>query len=305
MQATVLLRFSQATRVSFILKQSRESSELKRTQELSHFLRGEKSYQEALIASAKFNKELDRDRKSRIPFLESQTRVAQTLNATLNLEPYQRLKKTNGYVVAYPLRGWLKRTRYLNEGNDKSMVFQQTHQTYLQLKANANNPNLPSGTELNESFNSIESFRNHHQFYHNVQHHHPYHQYQHYPHPHYHHHHHPGYSNSATISNIHNHSMVKSSSMPSPALFSSHSMASNFQNMLTQYDLSLRYNNQSSFRATADISIKAEENNQRSNHYYNEDEQDDSDGSEYDDKKKKKKVNSPCNLFLNRNHKIL
>jgi hypothetical protein len=118
-------------------------------------------YQEALEASAKFNRELEKDRKARLPFLESQTRVAQTLNNTLCMEPYQRLKRP-GYVLAYPLKHWSKRTRFLTEANDTSALFQQTHHIYLQHKTNV----AATASDLNESNSSVDSFTTHHQYIH-------------------------------------------------------------------------------------------------------------------------------------------
>jgi hypothetical protein len=234
-----------------------------------------------MLASARFNKELDKDRKSRLPFLESQTRVAQTLNNTICLQPYQRLRKSHGYAVGYPLKSWAKRTRLLNEGNDTNTLFQQTHQVYLQLKANASNPSLANSAELNDSSGSVESFNNHHQFHHHNSSHHGYHnQYNH------HHHHHHGYN----YTNMH--SMTKSSSMLGSF---SNSSSSNLSHAVSQYDsFSFRYH-QSSFRAAVESSTSSKElseDTQRMSQHFDDDLDDpnDSDGSDYDDKKKKKKV---------------
>ncbi len=131
------------------------------------FKSGEKQYREAIEASSKFNKEMDKDRKSRLPFLESQTRVAQTQNNILFVAPYQRLPvygNKTGQLIAYPLKKWFKRKRYLNEANDTSMMFQHTHQVYLQLKANAHH----IAEQAAQDSNSMDAFMHHqnhnHQF---------------------------------------------------------------------------------------------------------------------------------------------
>jgi hypothetical protein len=118
-------------------------------------------------ASSKFNKEMDKDRKSRLPFLESQTRVAQTQNNILFVSPYQRISvedNRSGQLIAYPLKKWYKRKRYLNEVNDTSMLFQHTHHVYLQLKANAHHIAEQAALDGN-SIDALMNHQNHnHQF---------------------------------------------------------------------------------------------------------------------------------------------
>ena len=77
--------------------------------------RNDKVYEEAIEASAKFNKQLVSERKMRIPFIDSQTRVAQT-NSLLWYMEYQRARGAKiGQLVSYPVKKWYKnRRRFLD-----------------------------------------------------------------------------------------------------------------------------------------------------------------------------------------------
>jgi hypothetical protein len=140
-------------------------------------------------AAAKFNRRLDRDRKNRLPFLESQTQTAQTQNNILCVQFYERKrldsssKATNGQIYAYPLKRWSKHKRYLTGANDTGLLFQHIHQVYLQHKSHAasyleamnepqnnmhldpfnyqlNNHNFYSGTSSSTSFSSVPPIAN-------------------------------------------------------------------------------------------------------------------------------------------------
>lgn len=80
-------------------------------------------YEEAIEASAKYNKTLFRERKTRLPFLDSQTTVAQGNCMIWNRE-YQRVKPSiggNGAVLHYQVKKWLKKRR-LSENGDFGMI---------------------------------------------------------------------------------------------------------------------------------------------------------------------------------------
>ena len=122
-------------------------------------------------ASSKFNKRLCSERKMRIPFIDSQTRVAQT-NCMMWLYEYQRItkdcKKSTAHVYEYPCKKWYKHRRHLFDSSNSE------HQQYLQQQQ-ANNPNggglngngygengmhhLTNGSShlLNENSNSMDS----------------------------------------------------------------------------------------------------------------------------------------------------
>lgn len=93
--------------------------------------RTDKAYQEALEATSKFNKRLFIDRKTRIPFIDSQTRVAQA-NSLLWYQPYQREKGVKPeQVYTYPLKLWVKKRR-LHYENDLN-VFRQPQYDIQQI----------------------------------------------------------------------------------------------------------------------------------------------------------------------------
>lgn len=106
-----------------------------------YFYRGEKSYEDAVREAAKFNASLDRDRRRRLPFLESHTRVTQVPNVSLNLLAYQRIgdhpaNRSRGKVFVYPTRKWFKSKRILT---DKSLTMPYTtHQSYQMHKSLSN-----------------------------------------------------------------------------------------------------------------------------------------------------------------------
>jgi len=126
----------------------------------------DKSYEEALEASVKFNKRLCRERKHRLPFIDSQTRVAQT-NSMFWLGEYQRSKPIEpGNVYKYPIKKWYKNRRLGFDPNDSSFIFHRHyyHQTSNQQMENGNGMNGSSfhsnlnGNLLNENSNSMDSF---------------------------------------------------------------------------------------------------------------------------------------------------
>ncbi|CAF1002588.1 unnamed protein product [Brachionus calyciflorus] len=107
----------------------------------------EKNYQDALEASSAFNRRLIKDRKMRIPFLDSQTRVAQTGNSFL-VHSYQRKKAENSrhnYVYEYSVRRWHKQQRLIIDPYDPS-VFPNT--TPLKSQIDENNNNFNSSEQL-------------------------------------------------------------------------------------------------------------------------------------------------------------
>ena len=231
-------------------------------------------YQEALEASAKYNRELDRDRKSRQPFFESQTGVAQTQNKILNLSPYQRTylsqsQNPNGLVISYPLKRWYKHKRFLNETNDTNQLFQQTHNVYLQHKFNI------GSDHSNENSNSMDTFNSsgyHHSIHPHIQHSFP----------------HVG-------SNYSIHSMVKSASMPS---------SSHHQPTHTHQPQASQFHQQHSVGAKTNPSVNHEEENEWSSYYHDDgldhfEENNDSDGSDYEEKRnKRKRVRFGSSIYL-------
>lgn len=145
-------------------------------------LRGnDKAYQEALEASSKFNKNLFNERKMRIPFIDSQTRVAQT-NCMMWLMEYQRIttkqKPTSAHhIYEYPTKKWYKHRRHLFESASNSESSSSaaaaaadsngglsslgSNQSGELFQAGTNGPPPPSATNsshlLNENSNSMDS----------------------------------------------------------------------------------------------------------------------------------------------------
>lgn len=103
-------------------------------------------YQEAVEASAKFNKRLFNERRMRMPFIDSQTRVAQTnsmiwmndSHRTNNFEDRQR-----GFIYSYQTKKWYKPRRHLFETNDQlNRNNQQSSATLSSMHSiNSNEPN--------------------------------------------------------------------------------------------------------------------------------------------------------------------
>ena len=90
-------------------------------------IRNDKIYEEALEASSKFNKQLGSDRKLRIPFIDSQTRVAQS-NCLLWYAEYQRSTGTrSGQLVSYPVKKWYKKQRRFLDNNSVSLPVVHHH----------------------------------------------------------------------------------------------------------------------------------------------------------------------------------
>lgn len=115
--------------------------------------------------------------------------MAQTPSVVSCLSSYQRQQsKIPGQVIAYPIKRWCKKKRYLTEANDTSLLFQQSHHVYLQHRINARN--MASSHHMDEIPNPMgESFATHH--YH---HHHPTGVSSHHGQHHHHSHHHPAHS---------------------------------------------------------------------------------------------------------------
>jgi zinc finger protein ubi-d4 len=120
----------------------------------------DKSYEEALEASVKFNKRLCSERKMRIPFIDSQTRVAQT-NSMFWLSEYQRTKTVNdsiqGNVYSYPSKKWYKHRRLQFDTADSNYFAFQRHQLQQQSDTASSNGN----NNANENSNSMDSFHYH------------------------------------------------------------------------------------------------------------------------------------------------
>ncbi len=122
---------------------------LKKYKTLLTFSRNDKSYQEALEASSQFNKRLCSERKMRIPFIDSQTRVAQTNCMMWWLAEYQRIsdakqKKSQSHLYEYPSRKWYKHRRHLFETATSSSS-----------NAAGANPSLSNSNEPNCSLNQL------------------------------------------------------------------------------------------------------------------------------------------------------
>ena len=98
----------------------------------------DKQYQEALQASSKFNKRLLNERKMRIPFIDSQTKVAQANCMIWHLEYERRRSNRSGYVYTYPVKQWFKNRR-LNFENDNGMLPKLYHHPSLEQGQYSNN----------------------------------------------------------------------------------------------------------------------------------------------------------------------
>lgn len=121
---------------------------------------GDKMYQEAIQATRSFNRRLIWDRKLRVPFIDSQTRVAQG-NSMFWLMEYQRrdldemeeceISNKNHYVYFYPNRRWLKKRRLNIDPTDTSLFPNAIYR-------------MPSNTHADENSNSMDSgaFVQHH-----------------------------------------------------------------------------------------------------------------------------------------------
>jgi len=107
-------------------------------------------YQEAVEASAKFNKRLFNERRMRMPFIDSQTRVAQTnsmiwmndSHRTNNYEDRQR-----GFIYSYQNRKWYKPRRHLFETNDQlNRNNQQSSATLSSMQSTTSNEPHQNGS---------------------------------------------------------------------------------------------------------------------------------------------------------------
>jgi hypothetical protein len=67
---------------------------------------------EAIEASSKFNRRMLHERKSRLPFIDSQTRVAQANSLMWYNETHRDTTSPKaGMVQAYPVKSWIKNRR--------------------------------------------------------------------------------------------------------------------------------------------------------------------------------------------------
>lgn len=104
----------------------------------------------------------------RIPFIDSQTRVAQT-NSIFWLAEYQRNKSAhnNGQIYKYPCKKWYKHRRVLFESNDSNPIFHRTQSQStssglsLALQQSENLISNNTNNFINENSNSMDSMSNH------------------------------------------------------------------------------------------------------------------------------------------------
>ena len=125
-------------------------------------LRGtDKVYQEALEAASKFNKRLFLDRKTRIPFIDSQTRVAQS-NCLLWYFEYQREEgiRQSEQIYSYPLKSWIKKRR-LNYDLDSTML--RNHQFDVNQLNNENSNSADSIQHSHKNPLLLNEHQNDHQ----------------------------------------------------------------------------------------------------------------------------------------------
>lgn len=131
----------------------------------------DKMYQEAIEASSKFNKRLVNERKMRIPFLDSQTTVAQA-NCMIWSTEYQRTKANQkGYIYSYPVKSWYKNRRLAFENDSSNML----HRLHLpaDLTQQQMNINGESGNHSLMDPNNGHHYHHHHNHHHHGHHHHP------------------------------------------------------------------------------------------------------------------------------------
>ena len=116
--------------------------------------RSDKTYEEALEASAKFNKQLTGERKMRIPFIDSQTRVAQS-NSLLWYMEYQRARGARlGQLVSYPVKKWFKnRRRFLD--TDSNVL---PNRLNTPVDSRGGGAGAAGDQALNENSNSMDAF---------------------------------------------------------------------------------------------------------------------------------------------------
>lgn len=107
----------------------------------------------------------------RIPFIDSQTRVAQT-NSIFWLAEYQRNKSShaNGQIYKYPCKKWYKHRRVLFESNDSNPIFQRMQSQSLSTSSGLSLAlqqgeslisNNNANNFINENSNSMDSMSNH------------------------------------------------------------------------------------------------------------------------------------------------
>ncbi len=110
-----------------------------------------KIYEEAIEASARFNKRLVKERKTRLPFLDSQTTVAQG-NCMIWNKEYQRVKSFStdtGIVMNYQVKKWIKNRRLTFENGDFGMLHRMPIHNKIDLVQHSNEMELLSGYIMN------------------------------------------------------------------------------------------------------------------------------------------------------------
>lgn len=140
----------------------------------------DKLYQEAIEASSKFNKRLCNERKMRIPFIDSQTTVAQANCMIWNME-YQRTKTDReGYIYSYPVKRWYKNRRLAFENDSSNMLHRLQLPTDLvqqQISINENgshslmDPNSSAHYHININHHHPSNHHNHASHHHHNNHH--------------------------------------------------------------------------------------------------------------------------------------
>lgn len=134
----------------------------------------DKLYAEAMESMVKFNKQLLVERKSRIPFFDTQTGIAQS-NAILWHDRSHRSKSSKlGHVYKYSIKSWYKNRRSLfdkdsysssdnsNSQQQQQQGLQQSQQAVLNETSNNSNSNLSaSNMTASNLINNTNSLLNH------------------------------------------------------------------------------------------------------------------------------------------------
>ncbi len=165
----------------------------------------DKLYQEAIEASSKFNKRLFNERKMRIPFIDSQTTVAQANCMIWNME-YQRTKTDReGYIYSYPVKRWFKNRRLAFENDSSNMLHRLQLPSDImqqQMNTNENGGSLmdPNSSAYHHHIPTNLGTHHHHHHHHHQSHNHANH-HQHNHHHSNHHHHQVSRGESSSSSN--------------------------------------------------------------------------------------------------------
>ncbi|RNA11626.1 zinc finger DPF3-like [Brachionus plicatilis] len=127
---------------------------------------GDKMYQEAIQATRSFNKRLIWDRKLRVPFIDSQTRVAQG-NSMMWLMEYQRkeldhmedyqMSNKDHYVYFYPNKKWFKKRRLNIDPMDTSLFPNAIYRVSSNGHADENSNSMDSGAFVQHQSSSNSS----------------------------------------------------------------------------------------------------------------------------------------------------